>query len=675
MIPNQHLIAALLMALFSHITCVSTDNCRELRTPLSIEEVNSSNNIYIGPRCPITAHQQEIASGDPHWPATLSLGRQNKADTQETSDHPLQTEAFKGKKRISSGELKKASIVHPTESYKQSHKHRKSIDQIEDVNPNQGIRMHSDGNWNHFASNFPLDLFNTGKQKTPKKPCISGIVCKDDNTPATSGIEGLKILSASSSSDTTNVQQKDGKKGSRYQKYTFINNGKTALLPNKKVQKIGERWHVIPDIQHIVTHLKIQGFQIAINAGLHFKGEVMHPWFHELQKTMQNRLSYVPEFPKESIDISLTIYRAYRYLTMQFLASLHMIHASRPDDLVQLTHDGWNFILKFLGSWTQVGWKELQIEEIDTSRCWEIYTPSQILIYLMKMAPKSRVSMCIVWSVFNSWYQVSEYGNKMKVQNLQDFITKIHYQLAKSDVFTKWEVEPSDISTILQLGSSISQKRAEIINRNRPSKQELCRENTVMKSNHCKRVVSLSKEVGKNILSAQSKEGLSLEFVTAHFEQMKQKISQQPQHWQGDFDSLMKRVLVDIFPGFLGMIQILCPIETEYSKKNPAVINGFQYLMELLEDWGEDALERASQIKFKCAKTLDLYDDVSGVLLAYLMKLCSGRGKEVASNIFWLLWKGWDRWDGSKSVPKLKLQKQQDLIGSIENSLQLTTQG
>ncbi|KAH9810891.1 hypothetical protein DFH28DRAFT_984480 [Melampsora americana] len=659
---NQQIIATVMMAFAIHTICISIDEASAVGTTTSFERFNSPSKIYIDSAVQIGDNTQDRYSKKPHWLTTLTLGRQTEENTPGNYVHPLQIEALKGKKRLASMVLDPPSRVYPTASYDESAKHPNFIDQIEDTIPNQGIRIHSDESWNPLAFKFPSESFDTEQQKPIEKPWASRILLTDEKKTQFSQPGKLKTLS-----DRRSAYQYDPNEDIHFQRYTFMKSGKTVLLPNSKVQKIGDSWHVTALTQDIVNQLRIQGLQIAINAGLHPKGGVMHPWFQKLEEIMQHKLSNGPQQQLDSIVISWTILKVYRHLTMQFLASLHMIHSGSPEELGELTHDGWNFILEFLECWKQLNWNEAMIEEIDTSRCLGTFTPFQILSYLINLAPDSRVSMGIVWSIYNNWFNVSTYRNKVKVSTLQEFVKKIDYTLAKRNLLPNCEVQPSGVSTILELGHSSSNKITQSADQCNLSKKGLYKKHSSVDRYHCKTVVSRSKEVGEKILCDLSNKGALLEFITDHCNHMKQKMVQLPPSWKGNYESLMRRLQLDIS-------LLLYPTENPHDVKNPAVINGFQFLQELLRDWSGNTLERACQVKFKCAKSLDLYDDIPSAILAYLLKLSPGRGSEVASTIFWLLWKGWDRWDGSNSFPKLNIKKSEDFMAAIEKLLPLQIQ-
>ncbi|KAH9810892.1 hypothetical protein DFH28DRAFT_984482 [Melampsora americana] len=334
---------------------------------------------------------------------------------------------------------------------------------------------------------------------------------------------------------------------------------------------------------------------------------------------------------------------------MGFLASLHLIHSGSAENLDGLTLDGWNFMLGYLEGWKQSNWNEALHLDIDTAHCMGIYTSIQTLSYVINLKKN---------------FKTSTYRNKVKLENLQGFIEAIHYSLAKAKF-------PSHISTTLQLGSSSLPQKIESFKQMKSSRVGLSRGNAHT-LDHCKRVVSLSKGVGHKVVWELSNEGLSLEFIKEHFNLMEQKMVQLPTNWKGNFHSVLKRVHKDIFPGFLGMIQILYYPETAQIQQNSAVlINGFQFLKELLQDWGENALERACDMEFRWVTNLDACKDLSGALLGYLLKLSPGTGSKVASSIFWLLWKGWDEWEGSKSMLKLGIKTHNELMAAIGKVLSI----
>ncbi|KAH9807782.1 hypothetical protein DFH28DRAFT_937484 [Melampsora americana] len=631
--PNLHLTIIIFMSLTAKTICFLNGEYMGSKTTVTNDKFDPlSKNVQFDSGFQIRALAQERSYINPHSYSTPSLGPQSKVKMLQNSDHLEGIGGSRGKRKILLIEDTPNYQGYPSESGHKSTKHQKFVDRENHSIPNQGIRIHADKSWDAFASNLPLNLFSTDEDQMQLKnfPGLnkgsSKILSTHEKEHTIYKPEGFQITIPSSSRDTRGKYQSQSKENDKLQRYTFINSGETVLLSSKKVLKIRDSWHVIAPHQEIVSQLRRIGFELAIQAGLHLEGEKIHPWFQNLRREMQDQISSVSEHPKGSVDINLTILKTYRHLMMGFLASLHLIHSGSAENLDGLTLDGWNFMLGYLEGWKQSNWNEALHLDIDTAHCMGIYTSIQTLSYVINLKKTSRVSMCILWSLCNIWYKASTYRNKVKLENLQGFIEAIHYSLAKANLFPKWEVEPSHISTTLQLGSSSLPQKIESFKQMKSSMVELSRGNAHT-LDHCKRVVSLSKGVGHKVV------------------------------WE-----LLNE----------GMIQILYYPETTQIQQNSAVlINGFQFLKELLQDWGENALERACDMEFRWVTNLDACKDLSGALLGYLLKLSPGTGSKVASSLFWLLWKGWDEWEGSKSMPKLGIKTHNELMTAIGKVLSI----
>ncbi|KAH9812531.1 hypothetical protein DFH28DRAFT_403269 [Melampsora americana] len=129
-------------------------------------------------------------------------------------------------------------------------------------------------------------------------------------------------------------------------------------------------------------------------------------------------------------------------------------------------------------------------------------------------------------------------------------------------------------------------------------------------------------------------------------------------------------VKLELFPSFLGMIQILHPLNSVQGKPNPMVLNGFQFLKESINGWGPDELEKAFKKDSQSISSLETCHsyEVGSILLAYLLHLTPGKNTRLASGLFFGLWKVWQKGGVSDTVKQLELKTQSNFVETIKKA-------
>ncbi|KAH9815206.1 hypothetical protein DFH28DRAFT_893346 [Melampsora americana] len=669
MIPNLYLINITFMILASstRMSCFTSDTSLELGHTSSTLKVNDSPEIIkVHASTQRTNHLQDKTDTEPQCSASPMFQQQKDFKLTEVSHNSMEIDRSKGKKRVNLIDLNIPYEVSLTPEANHPRKHPKIGNQVQDGHLSEIL--------NHPSSNSvqeaPKSVFMKDSRSLSKKIQGREKMIQNDSD-ARLGTSHSNSIPTSSSSDSMIIRQNEvtAQIGSRM--YRFKLTGESALLSDYRVIRIGNRWHVVPQCQVFVDLMKEHGLEIATKQGLYQAGKKLNPWFKSLERDMQNKL--IDEIGSEhgSKEIHLAIIKAYKHLTMEFLSSLWMIHAQSSEDMNELTNDAWNFIKGFFSSWREVNWKDslVIVPTINLSHCQETYTSFQILSYLMKNPTSSRISICLFWSLCNSWYKSSTYQNKKEVKSLEEFVNKTHQYLARLNLLPEWEVEPYKAHITSHLEDSIMEKNKEIINQGyRPSREEVRRENTFLKSNNSRRALSMIKEVGNDILHKLKNKGLSLNFIDHYCDRIKQQDVRWPHNWGGDFDTLKQRMKIEIFPGFLGMVELLHPLQTNKAQKETIAINGFDCLKDLLKSWGENSLKNASQIDSQSFTNFDPKNDFSSALLAYLLRLKSNSRTYSAPSVFWELWKVWEKWEGSDFLPKLYIKSQPEFMAAIRKS-------
>ncbi|KAH9812530.1 hypothetical protein DFH28DRAFT_403263 [Melampsora americana] len=648
----QHLITVIFLLSTQRISCFSVNEPLEMR--ITTPDGNESSQILN--LCP----SDKIGACSSGGTAELTLQSHTEEDIHDISHTSIDIQGSNGRKRKFTIDLNLPYELCSTESDKNQSKKQNIINQVDDSTHNQFSELQLDENLIPFylkVPNEPTDTSHTRKEYTryTGNSSPSETTLTNSNTPKIPEPVGLHLAPDSSSISTVNnASQKESNEKMGFQKYTFKQNGKSVLLPQHKVMKTGETWHMIGPQQKIYLQLKNQGILLSQKAGLNFAFRKANPWFQELEKYMQLQFYGDTKSPTESSDISRAILGACNHLTLGFLASLQMIHSPSTVNMKELTLDGWSFIQEYLGSWRQVNWKEVNYQRIDISRCSETFTAFQILTLLSKSSQSPKTMMCIIWSLCNSWYKASTYKNKEQVGTYENFLNRSYHYLAEKNLIPELEVE-------IDHTPSIYHHRC-------PSHEEIRRENILLEENRHKRTVSSMKSVGEGILKDLSIQGFSPEFIDKYCAHMEQKTVRFPRNWKGDFDSLKHRVKTQVIPCFLGMIQLLYPFESKKGQLNPIVLNGFQFLHVLLSGWEKDDLDRACQNKSWTLRRLETYDEASVVLLDYLLKLKPGAQTRLATRLFFGLWKVWQRWEGTAPVQKLDLKTLMEFTSAVEQA-------
>ncbi|EGG12310.1 uncharacterized protein MELLADRAFT_101877 [Melampsora larici-populina 98AG31] len=597
----------------------------------------------------------------PQLLTTPSLEKHKDVEIQSLSHLPLNAKETEGKKKKLSFDLNLPYDISWTESGNESPNHRTMTDQVEEYVPKHGSSYYFYEQPNTFTSNGPHAVVNTAYHKgervsrlqpRPRKKALT-----NTNKSGIFQYTELQPPLASSSSRMSNARRDRQRGPAIFWRYTFKKSGESTLLADHRVRKIGERWHMVPSFPAIAQQLKQQGLKLAIHKGLHPEDSCktrLAPWFHTLEMDMQNRFCLNTGSKEGSYDIHLAVLRANNYLTMQFLASLQVIHSAGLNEMDKLFPDGLEFIERFLDSWRQVKWDGALVQSIDTSKCLGTYTPLQILSHFLKSSRSSQLSLCISWSLCNDWYTVSTYTQKKKI-SFEDYVIMSHQYLARAEVFPELEVVPFSAPDMSQM--------------KRHSLTEIHWENISADTNHYRTACRMMKTVGEKVLKNLLDKGSSLEFIESHCNHMAQKEVKWPHSWKGNINSLKRRVKNEVFPCTLGMIQLLYPFNNKQEELNPAVVEGFRFLKMLIKSWGEDDLERACEMESFSVKRFHKFDDaISIALLSHLMKLAPDSKIQIASSVFWGLWQVLKKMEGFKFTTRLPIKKQSDFIEAINKA-------
>ncbi|EGG06600.1 uncharacterized protein MELLADRAFT_63209 [Melampsora larici-populina 98AG31] len=402
-----------------------------------------------------------------------------------------------------------------------------------------------------------------------------------------------------------------------------------------------------------------QGRQVGSQTGL---GNQMKDWFKELKKDIASKHVNSAIFKQELRKIFRTISKAYRHVTLVFLGSLQVIHSTKKEEMQELVHDGWAFIVNYMEVWRWIDLENSHVPAMDVKpEELEIENPLELWHYLMGLARTSRISVILLWRLCNHWYHLSSYKDKMMIKTPQDLHVRWHYHLAKANLLSDWEIEPP--ATIFSLGQSSLETNMI----NTKSLYRLIRkENFSVADGRTKRFVGILREVGKKALSALNLQQSPFEFLQTYCQKMKNKNLQLPQEWKGNFESLKQKTMFGMIPCFLGMIHLLHPIEVSKDQPNPAVLDGLKFMQVFLKGWEKDDLEKAFRTDPIEIRRLARTDDPSTVLLAYLMNLKPSPDHRLASKIFWQLFQVWQRWQGSGFLNKNPLSTKIDFDNAIQ---------
>ncbi|KAH9825108.1 hypothetical protein DFH28DRAFT_942827 [Melampsora americana] len=615
---------------------------------------------------------------DLNLPYTISAacGTQNNLEVHESPHHQLNAKESQGQKRKLAFDLNIPDTTSLNEMENNSPKHQKTMN-VDKFIPDNGFGKQFGGPQNIPSSigfvNQPKVGYDKGVEifahRRPRPNLIALI--ENKRSEISKSIESKTSLD-STTRENHHEELNDSDYGISIHKYIFKESGEQVILADYRVKIVEGTWHVMPSHPDMVIKMKHHGMEIASQAGLHPKTVTIDPWFQALEEEMQDKMRQDTQSHSGSSEIYLAVFKAYRHLTMGFLASLQMIHSADLEGMNELTVDGLNFVKQHLKSWRQVNWKGALVQPINVSDCLETHTTFQLLSYLLRLSKTSTISMCVFWSLYNNWYNVSHYKQKKKSESLQDFITTIHYHLARANSFPQWEVEPFKISTISIPKLSNLQKGMDGIHfQGRNIHDQIRFSNTSMKINRCKRAVTMMKTVGNRVLETLLSEGLSLDFIKEYCDHMSHQEVKLPHDWKGNFKSLEHMVKNKVFPGFIGVIQLLHPVNTKQGQQNIAVLEGFHFIQRLLKGWGENDLGRACKMSSWKVRRFDIHDEKSIYLLVYLMRLSPAKEIPVASSIFWGLYKAWGRSEGSEFVEGVKFDSQAHFLTAIENSYKI----
>ncbi|KAH9812533.1 hypothetical protein DFH28DRAFT_1109658 [Melampsora americana] len=711
MIPSQDLIPKIFLLSAIQIFCVLINEPRGVRTTPTIHELNiSPNTIKSHCSSQMAAHSPAVPADGLQGLSTLGVQRQTEElELQERSHNSLDIQGSHGRKRkiaidlnlpydISQLEQNQCISPETIKSHGTSHisaqspavpddglqclststvQRQAEILELPDRSHNSLDIQGSHGRKRKFTIdlNLPCDISPQDQNKSKNQKFTNAIdevskrkkknkLCREnlwyseeivnDSQKLISTAQPVELVPspAPSMSGTSNVLQNESNaRKPVHHRYKFKQSGESALLTENKVIKVGNTWHAIAPQRQIFIQLKKQGLRFLKKQSLCDEGINTQAWFRDLRKDMQLKLVHDTGSYQESSEISRAIFRASKPMTTGLIGSLQIIHSSESGEIEELTHDGLHFIQKFLNDWRLVNWEFPNFQHIDTSDCSKTYTPFQILGYLIRSKRKSHISMCIIWSLCNSWYKSSNYKDKKDPGTYEDFFMKIHHYLVNKELFPEMEVE-------LEQTPSIYHQR-------KPSNREKLRENIHLKDNSTKRTVSMFKTVGRGILKDLLNEGLSLGFIDEYGNHMKLRSNRFPTNWKGNLNSLKRTVKLELFPCFLGMIQVLHPSKTVKGQPNPMVLNGFNFLKELLRGWREDDLARACQKEPRSINSLDTCIEVSSVILAYILSLKPGKDTRLALSLFFGLWKVWKRGEVSKAVKNLVIETQPDFMRAI----------
>ncbi|KAH9823053.1 hypothetical protein DFH28DRAFT_945890 [Melampsora americana] len=615
MVNYLYLIDTLLIASISHVIGVSVDGSLDMRTTPSISELkfqpfNIASDSEDAAR--ITVDQATRSFSTPfdkkqkrldelsHLPVNANGSRAMKRKSTLDLNLPYDVSSGQDNARVAGKPTKKSHLLIDP-SVKQQHD--VDIQELLDL-PRNVEESKATKRKLTLDLNLPYDISwtETGNELFENQQVTDQI---EESTGISQHVEVQPALADSSSSISKARPYRRGGP-STLRRYTFLNSGESALLHDYRVRKIGDRWHMMPMNPDIAFELKQRGMKLAIEQRLHPRNAIVTPWFHTLERDMQSIFCHETESQEDSMDIHLAILRANKYFTMQFLASLQVIHSPSPKELKELISDGWNFVQNFLESWRQFKWNGTLIKTIDTSKCLGTYTPFEIFGHFLKTPRSSRLSLCFSWSLCNDWYNVSTYKKKKRI-SFDDYFLISHQHLVEANLFPELEVVPCSTSDILQ-----SQ---------RPSLDEIRRENVSVGLNQYKRAVTMMNKVGEPLLKELLDEGFSLGFIDHYCNYMGKQEIKWPHSWKGNLNSLNQKVKTVIFPCFIGMIQLLHPFNNKRGEINPAVIKGFKFLKKTLKGWGENDLKRASQIKnFNVKHFHKFHEEISIPLLLHLMQ-------------------------------------------------------
>ncbi|EGG08558.1 uncharacterized protein MELLADRAFT_61872 [Melampsora larici-populina 98AG31] len=610
--PSITPIISIFLAMSIHIVCNPMDNSLQMSTIHSNTAINEVVHESLG----ISGLQNEAfvpqkQAKEPHTISGFVTSGQNSLGKIQSSSGSKES---KGKK-LFRFDLNLPFESQCTEEEDQDPKRRKINDGRETDEDIQEVENHHPDHCQYSSSSDSMGLLSKLNQHTrvmgKASDCRNSVPTEGYSSTTTESqsqqaVQPISLI-GSCSMDQGGSSEIVHKGRAQFHKYHFKKSGASVMLPDHKVRVIGNSWHSIPEINHMFEKMVYLGRQVASETGLENE---MKRWFQLLKRDIVSKHINSVIFQQESRKVFRTLSKAYRQFTLVFLGSLQVIHSTPKEEMKELVYDGWAFIMRYLEVWR---WIDLEHCDVPTMaikpETLEIENPLQLWHYLMGLARTSRMSLIVLWRFCNHWYHLSSYKNKMMIKNHQDLHVRWHYHLAKANLLPDWEIEPEPPATI----SSSGQSGLEINMKNTksPLYRFIRKENFSVKEGRSKRFVGILREVGRNTLFTLNPQQLPFKSIQTYCQTMKNKKLKLPQEWQGNFESLKQKTIFGIIPCFLGMIQLLHPIEVSNHQPNPAILDALKFMKEFLSGWGKDDLEKSFRINPLEIKQLSKSDEPS----------------------------------------------------------------